>query len=49
MQPPVPTAPPALAAAMGSGTLTSSNIKLEKPEEYDSDAQKLANWTFNVQ
>ena len=29
--------------------MTSSNIKLEKPEKYDGDAQKLANWTFNVQ
>ena len=34
---------------MGPGTLTGSNIKLEKLEKYDGDAQKLANWTFNVQ
>ena len=44
--PPEPAAPP---AATGPGTLTGSNIKLEKPEKYDGDAQKLANWTFNVQ
>ena len=40
-------APP--PAATGPGTLTGSNIKLEKPEKYDGEAQKLANWTFNVQ
>ena len=34
-----PPAPPALApAATGPGTLTGSNIKLEKPEKYDGDA-----------
>ena len=45
-----PPAPPAPApAAMGPGTLTGSNIKLEKPEKFDGDAQKLANWTFNIQ
>ena len=32
-----PPAPPA-PAAMGTGTLTGSNIKLEKPEKYDGDA-----------
>ena len=26
-----------------------SNIKLDKPEKFDGDAAKLANWTFNVQ
>ena len=41
--------PPAPPAASGPGMLTSSNIKFEKPEKYDGDAQKLANWTFNVQ
>ena len=46
--PPAPPAPLAPPAAMGPGTLTSSNIKLEKPEKYDGDAQKLANWMFNV-
>ena len=45
--PPAPPGPPA-PAATGPGTLTSSNIKLGKPEKYDSDTQKLANWTFNV-
>jgi hypothetical protein len=29
--------------------LTGLNIKLEKPEKLDGNAQKLANWTFNVQ
>ena len=43
-----PPAPPAPPAASGPGTLTGSNIKLEKPEKYDGDAQKLVNWTFNV-
>ena len=34
-----PPAPPAPApAAMGPGTLTGSNIKLEKPEKFDGDA-----------
>ena len=34
-----PPAPPALVpAAMGPGTLTGSNIKLEKPEKFDGDA-----------
>ena len=33
--PPAPPAPPAIS---GPGTLTSSNIKLEKPEKYDGDA-----------
>ena len=46
--PPVPPVPPA-PAMMGPGTLTGLNIKLEKPEQYDGDAQKLANWTLNVQ
>ena len=41
------TAPPA-PAAMGPGMLTGSNIKLEKPEKFDGNAQKLANWTFNI-
>ena len=45
-QAPPPPAPP---AATGPGTLTGSNIKLEKPEKDDGDAQKLANSTFNVQ
>ena len=44
-----PPAPPEPPAAMGPGTLTSSNIKLEKPDKYNRDAQKLASWTFNVQ
>ena len=43
-----PPAPPA-PAAMGPGTLTGSNIKLEKLEKFDGDAQKLANWMFNIQ
>ena len=43
-----PPAPPAPPAASGPGTLMSSNIKLEKPEKFDGDAQKLANWMFNV-
>ena len=47
--PPAPPAPPAPPSASGPGTVTSSNIKLEKPEKYDGDAQKLANWTFNIQ
>ena len=34
---------------MGPGTLASSSIKLEKPEKYDGDAQKLANWMLNIQ
>ena len=43
-------APPAPApAATGPGTLTGSNIKLDKPEKFDGDATKLANWAFNVQ
>ena len=25
-----------------------SNIKLEKPDKFDGDRQKLANWMFNV-
>ena len=25
-----------------------SNIKLEKPDKFDGDGQKLANWVFNV-
>ena len=34
-----PPAPPAPApAAMGPGTFTGSNIKLEKPEKIDGDA-----------
>ena len=33
-QAPPPPAPP---AAMGPGTLTASNIKLEKPEKFDGD------------
>ena len=33
-----PPAPPEPPAAMGPGTLTSSNIILEKPEKYDGDA-----------
>ena len=45
-----PPAPPAPApAAVGPGTLTGSNIKLDKPEKFDGDATKLANWTFNIQ
>ena len=45
-----PPAPPAPApATTGPGTLTGSNIKLDKPEKFDGDATKLANWTFNVQ
>ena len=45
-----PPAPPAPApAAMGPGTLTGLNIKLDKPEKFDGDATKLANWMFNVQ
>ena len=45
-----PPAPPAAApVATGPGTLTGSNIKLDKPEKFDGDATKLANWTFNVQ
>ena len=34
--PPVPPAP--APAAMGLGTLTGSNIKLDKPEKFDGDA-----------
>ena len=48
-QAPPPSAPLAPPAAMGPGILTGSNIKLEKPEKFDGDAQKLANWTFNIQ
>ena len=34
-----PPAPPAPApAAVGPGTLTGSNIKLDKPEKFDGDA-----------
>ena len=44
--PPAPPAPPAVA---GPGTLTELNIKLDKPEKFDGNAQKLANWTFNIQ
>ena len=29
--------------------LMGSNIKLDKPEKFDGDATKLANWTFNIQ
>ena len=47
--PPTPPAPAPAPAATGPGTLTGSNIKLEKPEKFDGDAQKLANWTFNIQ
>ena len=37
--PPPPPAPPTPApAATGPGTLTGSNIKLEKPEKFDGDA-----------
>ena len=37
--PPVPPVPPAPApAAMGPGTLTGSNIKLDEPEKFDGDA-----------
>ena len=44
--PPAPPAPPAPApAATGPGTLTGSSIKLDKPEKFDGDATKLANWT----
>ena len=35
--PPLP-APPAPPDATGPGTLTDSNIKLEKPEKFDGDA-----------
>ena len=48
-QAPPPAPAPPTPAATGPGTLTGSNIKLEKPEKFDGDAQKLANWTFNVQ
>ena len=48
-QAPPPAPAPPTSAAMGPGTLTGSNIKLAKPEKFDGDAQKLANWTFNVQ
>ena len=44
-----PPALPAPPAASGPGMLTGSSIKLEKPEKYDGDAQKLANWMLNVQ
>ena len=45
-----PPAPALLTpAATGPGTLTGSNIKLEKPEKFDGNAQKLENWTSNVQ
>ena len=45
-----PPAPPAPApVAMGPGTLTGSNIKLDKPEKFDGDATKLAKWTFYIQ
>ena len=45
-----PPAPPAPApATTGPGTLTGSNIKLDKPEKFDGDTTKLTNWTFNVQ
>ena len=47
-QAPLP-APPAPPAMTGPVTLIGSNIKLEKPEKYNGDAQKLADWTFNVQ
>ena len=40
--PPPPPAPPT-PAVMGSGMLMGSNIKLEKPEKFNDDAQKLAN------
>ena len=33
-----PPAQPAPPAAMGPGTLTGSNIKLDKPEKFDGDA-----------
>ena len=36
-----PPAPPAPPAATGPGTLTSSNVKLEKPEKYDSNAERF--------
>ena len=36
-QAPPPPAQPALPAAMGPGTLTGSNIKLDKPKKFDSD------------
>ena len=48
-QAPPPAPAPPTPAAMGPGMLTGLNIKLEKPEKFDGDAQKLANWTFNVQ
>ena len=48
-QAPPPASPAPAPAATGPGTLTGSSIKLEKPEKFDGDAQKLANWTFNVQ
>ena len=48
-QAPPPAPAPPTPAAMGPGTLTGSNIKLEKPEKFDGDAQKLANWMFNIQ
>ena len=44
-----PLAPPAPPAKTRPGTLTGSNIKLEKPEKFDGDAQKLVNWMFNIQ
>ena len=48
-QVPPPTPPAPAPVTTGPGTLTSSNIKLDKPEKFDGDATKLANWTFNVQ
>ena len=36
--PPAPPAPLAPPAAAGPGTLTGSNIKLDKPEKFDGDA-----------
>ena len=44
-----PPAPPAPPATTGPGTLTGSSVKLEKPGKYNGNAQKLANWMFNVQ
>ena len=47
-QAPPPAPAPPTPAAMGPGTLTGSNIKLEKPEKLDGDSQKLANWMFTL-
>ena len=48
-QAPPPAPAPPTPAATGPGMLMGSSIKLFKPEKFDGDAQKLANWMFNVQ